>query len=107
MSCRTPAASSGGNARRSRNEVTNCAQTKNGRRIHVIPFARSWMMVTMKLTEPRSEEVIRKIIPISHQVCPSVAMTESGGYDVQPEFAVPLGNVKLRSITRPPGAYIQ
>ncbi len=87
--------------------MTNCAQTKNGRRIHVIPLARSWMMVTMKLTEPRSEEVIRKIIPISHHVCPSVAMSDRGGYDVQPDWAVPPGTAKLASMMRPPGRYIQ
>ena len=33
MSCRTPAASRGGNARSRRNDVTNWAQTKNGSRM--------------------------------------------------------------------------
>ena len=41
ISCMTPAASSGGNASSSRKAVTNCAQTKNGRRIQVMPGARS------------------------------------------------------------------
>ena len=71
ISCRTPAASSGGNASSSRNDVTNCAQTKNGRRMKVRPFARSCTIVTMKLTEPSSDEVIRKTMPISHIVWPA------------------------------------
>jgi hypothetical protein len=63
-------------------------------------------MVTMKFTDPRSEEVMRKIMPTSQKVCPSVAMTESGGYEVQPELAVPPGaknGVKLASMISPPG----
>ena len=50
-----PRTSSGGKASSSRNAVTNCAQTKNGSRIQVMPLARSWMMVAMKLTAPRSD----------------------------------------------------
>ena len=41
INCMTAAASSGGKASSSRNAVTNCAQTKNGSRIQVIPLARS------------------------------------------------------------------
>ena len=66
------------------------------------PGARSWIVVTMKLTEPSSDEVIRKIIPTSHIVCPVVAMTDSGAYDVQPEFAAPPGTKKLAIMTTPP-----
>ena len=54
--------------------------------MNVSPLARSWKMVTMKLTEPRSDDVIRKTMPRSQNVCPWVAMTDSGGYEVQPEF---------------------
>ena len=68
MSWRTPAASSGGNASRSKNAVTSCAHTKNGSRMKLSPGARSWIAVTMKLIAPSRDEVIRKIIPISHQV---------------------------------------
>ena len=50
MSCRIAAASSGGKASSSRNAVTNCAHTKNGNRKKVRPFARSWIVVVMKLT---------------------------------------------------------
>ena len=45
-------------------------------------------MVTMKLTDPSSDDVIRKIMPISHIVWPG-AMSESGGYEVQPDCAAP------------------
>ncbi len=79
ISCSTPAASSGGNASSSRNAVTSCAQTKNGSRIQLRPLARSWTIVTMKFTEPRSDDVIRKIMPISHQVWPPSSTIDSGG----------------------------
>ena len=58
--------------------MTSCAQTKNGRRMKLSPGARNWIVVTMKFTEPSSDDVIRKIIPISQSVCPVVAKTESG-----------------------------
>ena len=106
INCSTPAASSGGNASSSRNDVTNCAQTKNGSRIQLRPLARSCTMVVMKLTDPRSDEVIRKTIPISHIVWPG-AMTASGGYDVQPDCAAPPFWKKLASIVMPPKKYTQ
>ena len=56
----------------------------------------------MKFTEPRSDEVMRKIIPTSQRVCPVVAITDSGAYEVQPEFAAPPGTKKLANITTPP-----
>ena len=56
----------------------SCAQTKNGRRMKESPFALSWNIVVMKLTEPRSDDVIRQIMPKSQTVCPAVAMTERG-----------------------------
>ena len=65
MSCITPAASSGGNASNNRKPVTNCAQTKNGNRIHVMPGARSWMMVAMKFTAPSNDDVINNTRPTS------------------------------------------
>ncbi len=65
-------------------------------------------MVTMKLTEPSSEDVIRNTMPNSHIVWPLVAvMTESGGYDVQPDCAAPPGSTKLASIVMPPQKYTQ
>ena len=41
INCRMAAASSGGKASSSRKAVTNCAQTKKGNRIQVIPLARN------------------------------------------------------------------
>ena len=46
--------------------MTNWAHTKKGNRMKVSPLARSWIVVVMKLTAPSSDEVIRKIIPMSH-----------------------------------------
>ena len=62
------------------------------------PLARSCTIVTMKLIDPSSDDVIRKTMPMSHTVWPMVAMTESGGYDVQPDCAAPPGMKKLASI---------
>ena len=74
----TAAASSGGKARSRRKAVTNCVHTKKGNRMKVSPLARSWMMVVMKLIAPSSDEVIRKIIPMSHHVWPVPARMASG-----------------------------
>ena len=72
-----------------------------------MPGARSWKMVTMMFVEPSSDEVIRKTIPISHAVCPLVAITDSGAYEVQPELAAPPGRKKLASMIAPPTRYTQ
>ena len=75
MSCSTAAACSGGNASSSRNDVTSCAQTKNGSRIIVSPGARSCRIVTMMLIEPTSDDDDRAAnMPKSHAVWPAVAM---------------------------------
>jgi len=74
-----PAASSGGNASNKRKPVTNCAHTKNGNRIHVMPGARSWMMVAMKFTAPNSDEVISKTNPTSKNACPYVGIVDASG----------------------------
>src|SRR5687768_13874452 len=102
INCMTPAASSGGNASSSRKAVTNCAHTKKGNRMNVSPLTRIWMVVTMKLTAPSSDEVIRKIIPTSHHDWPVPAMLASGGYEVQPDIAAPPGTKKLPSMVTPP-----
>jgi len=107
INCNTLAASSGGNASSSRNAVTSWAQTKKGMRMKLRPLARSCTIVTMKFTEPSSDEVIRNTMPSSQIVWPIVAISESGGYDVQPEFAAPAGTKKLATITRPPRKYTQ
>ena len=46
--------------------------------MNVSPLARSWMMVVMKLIAPSSDEVIRKIIPMSHIVWPVPARMARG-----------------------------
>ncbi len=38
---------------------------------------------------------------MSHAVWPDEAMTDSGGYDVQPELAAPPGSAKLAVMSRP------
>ncbi len=79
MICITEAASSGGNASRSRNAVTSWACTKKGSRQKERPFARICTMVTMKLIEPKSELVMISTIANSHIVWPMGAMSASGG----------------------------
>ena len=44
----------------------------------VSPLARIWIVVVMKLIAPSSDEVIKKIIPMSHHVWPVVAMLARG-----------------------------
>src|SRR6202012_1649682 len=97
------AASSGGNASNKMNAVTNCAHTKNGRRIQVMPGARNWMMVAMKFTAPNKEDVIRSTMPTSQKAWPCVGMVvASGEYEVQPACGAPPGMKKLANITTPP-----
>ncbi len=70
-------------------------------------MARSCTIVTMKFTDPSSDEVIRQTMPNSHQVWPPSSTIDSGGYDVQPERAAPLGMKKLASMITPPTKYTQ
>ena len=72
------AASSGGKARSRRKAVTSWVHTKKGNRMNVSPLARSWIMVVMKLIAPSSDEVIKKIIPMSHTVWPVPARMARG-----------------------------
>ena len=58
MSCNTPAASKGGKANKSKNEVTSCAHTKKGKRKNDSPGTRNCTAVTMIFTEPSKDEVI-------------------------------------------------
>ena len=59
--------------------MTNCAQTKNGIRIQVMPGARNWMMVAMKLTAPSSDEVMSSTMPTSQNAWPSVGIVLASG----------------------------
>jgi hypothetical protein len=63
-------------------------------------------MVTIIFIEPRREDVIRKIIPQSHIVCPD-SKIDNGGYEVQPLLAAPSGVKKLAIIITPPIKYDQ
>ncbi len=72
ISCRNAPTSRGGNASSSRNAVTNCAQTKNGKRQKLMPLVRSWIVVTMKLIAPSSDEVMIRIIDRIQPVWPAL-----------------------------------
>ena len=88
--------------------MTSCAQTKNGSRIQLRPLARSWTIVTMKLTEPRSDEVIRKTMPISHQRL-AAELDDRQRRIRRPAGAARRrrGMKKLASMTTPPTKYTQ
>jgi hypothetical protein len=77
--------------------VANVAQTNSGMRVQVIPGARIFMIVTMKLSP-----VIVELIPITkiaiHQSAPAVpSANEIGGYSVQPACGPPK-SIELKSI---------
>jgi len=106
INCKIAAASSGGNASSNKNAVTNCAQTNHGRRIHVMPGARNWIIVAMKLIAPISDDEMSRIIPMIQKSCPCVGIVvASGEYEVQPACAAPPGMKKLTNITTPPRKY--
>ena len=104
------ATSSGGKASRRRKPVTSIAQTKNGSLIQVMPLHRRFIIVVMKFTAPKSEEVINNTIPNSQNVCPvyqrlgssSCAVVAIGEYIVHPASAAPEGIKKLANMTIPP-----
>src|SRR3982074_863256 len=69
------------------------------------------MMVVMKLTAPSNDEVIRKMNPTSHNVCPLrngwnpgplSEISDKGVYEVQPPLAAPPGTKKLVNMIAPP-----
>ena len=72
--------------------VANCAHTKSGMRVNVIPGARIFRMVTRKLIP-----VIVELIPIRktamhHRFVPGGPCSEIGGYSVQPASGAPTRN---------------
>ena len=104
MPCSTAAACSAGNASSSRNAVMNCAQTKKGRRNHVMPGARSWMIVAMKFIAPSSDEKISSSMPTSHHVWPwPVRYPTAARTTSSRELAAPPGTKKLASMTSAAG----
>src|SRR6267143_4642236 len=74
------------------NDVVSIAHTNKGRRCIVMPGVRMFRMVTRKFIEPRIEELPRMNTPTSHRLCPNGPRALSGGYDVQPASAAPVGN---------------
>src|SRR5207302_5072379 len=64
-------------------------------------------MVTMKLIEPSSELVMIRTIDRPQIVCPTEAMSESGGYDVHPDCAAPPGMKKDDIMRMQPGRNTQ
>ena len=107
ISWKIAAASSGGKASSRRTLVTSCDQTKNGSRMNDRPGARSWTIVTMKLIDPKSDDVTMRSMPASQIVWPLEARIVSGGYDVQPDCAGPPGSTKLASMRIPARRYVQ
>jgi hypothetical protein len=75
-----------GNDSKSRNTVTNTAQTNSGMRCRVMPGARMLKIVVIKLIAPRIDDAPAKW---RERMAKSTAMpewpvVESGGYMVQP-----------------------
>jgi len=91
-----------GNARSRSTTVTSWAHTNTGIRPRLIPLARMFSVVTMKFTEPSSDEAMMMTIAISQIVWPGGAATDKGAYDVQPDCAAPPGARNADSITMPP-----
>ena len=82
--------------------VANVAHTNNGMRVQVIPGARIFMIVVMKLSP-----VIVELIPTTkiamHQSAPAVpSASEIGGYSVQPACGPP-NSIELKRITAATG----
>ena len=102
INCNTAAACSAGKASSNSSAVTSCDHTKNGSFIHVRPGARPCTMVTSTLMAPSMDDIPIRMMPASQKFCPAVAITASGTYEVQPEFAAPPSTKKLASMTRPP-----
>src|SRR5665213_1917542 len=85
-------------AMKSSGVVANCAHTKSGMRVKVIPGARILYIVTRKLIP-----VIVELIPIRktathHRFVPGGPWSEIGGYSVQPASGAPIRN-ELNRIT--------
>src|SRR5438445_6355796 len=96
------------------NDVVSIAHTNSGMRCMVMPGVRMFRMVTRKFIEPRIDELPRMITPTSHRLWPNGPRALSGGYDVQPASALPVGKCPVGSgkknpdrISKPAGRIIQ
>ena len=82
--------------------VANVAHVKSGMRVHVIPGARIFMIVTMKFSP-----VIVELIPITkiamHHSAPAVpSANEMGGYSVHPACGPP-NSIELKRMSAATG----
>ena len=75
--------------------------------MNVKPRARNWMTVVITFIAFSMDDIPRRMMPISQKSWPRVAMTASGGYDVQPEFAAPPVTQKLAEHQQPGSEKIQ
>ncbi len=77
--------------------VANCAQTKSGMRVRVMPGARILRIVTMKFIPVNVELIPTKKIAAHHIDVPASPCSDIGGYSVQPATGAPMRN-ELKSI---------
>ena len=72
-------------------------------RVQLIPGARRFWIVTMKLIAPASDDAVRMWIDRIQRSCPFPgSWVESGAYAVQPDFAAPPSAKKESISTSPP-----
>jgi hypothetical protein len=69
--------------------VAKVAQVNNGMRVHVIPGARIFRMVTMKFKPVMVELMPMRKMAIHHNEVPGGPCKEMGGYSVQPASGAP------------------
>ena len=102
-------AESAGSASRSSHAYVKIVHTKSGIRVQVIPRARMFEIVTMKLIAPASDERVSTCSDRIHRSCPrpGECRVESVAYEVQPAEAAPPLASKLRTRIRPPRRYSQ
>ena len=72
-----------------------------------MPAARHCTIVTIMLIAFSADETPIRKMPTSQKFCPVVAITASGAYEVQPEFAAPPSTKKLATMIRPASRYSQ
>ena len=72
--------------------VANCAQTKSGMRVNVMPGARIFKIVTTKFMPVIVELTPTKKIAAAHIEVPAAPCSDTGGYSVQPAVGAPIRN---------------
>ena len=104
------AAASGGNASKTKIDVSNTFQEKIDILNIVIPGARIVKIVVMKLTPPRIVPTPLIARPTNHKSPPipgEYCALESGAYAVQPNEAAPPGVKNPTKVMVPPNRYNQ